>query len=1587
MPQANFNILPKYINTDAPFDSLSGDETPFAAGIEITINQNPDLGIGLNNPTESGQNTINLTPSRSNIAVDNVILPAGINKEIGTFESKLTNELYYLNKNSNGNDGVYVIEGDTGLWKKVLVDPELGFTDNQEAYMKDHRVALRIIYDKDKNIIEKILTITDGNSWQKWILVNAATLTNGFDTSLFPYWVTRQPHFDRRELFEWATRPPMINPIVTPIPNSVGDVGLVNSLIDQAFQFTSRNGNTDGRITALGSYSEPLIIKSEDFLNNPNTLPKRSLIKLDGGSPMTEFKDIFVRKSSKKTQGVASTATWGDWLWVERIYRFGNDPNVLSTPYWLRTDEWANYNYNTEFNTIEYIFDNRRLALIIDQAEANNIQNDIPQKSQAQGVLNDTAALANNLYDYDNAPQTLVDKLAIRVQSTPVFTCTKPLRKLTFYAYVGMRTSDGTYISQVGYVNGSTDPLIRFGGLRQASFIQNKARIDVNESNFFDLNFAGKPGFRLYLKGTPYFADAEWIIVNADNSRTEIQNVYDLSSDDVLELVQQVFEAGGYFAARFTLFVPSDRYIATIGRHNVASTGNYRDTSTYIYGIANSRVKSSTNFLSSNGIYQLTTIKPNAINNNNGILYSKEMEVDCTAGDVDVWGNNADLFYIYCPYLPGGSFRFIEGYIDESAGSPVPVEMFPYHLTNPAFVGTDWGKFTDKNGFYWGFSTFLASDADIEFSAKVNCAFPTTFVIPTSEAGSGWKKNNIAYLSDNNGGVFGDCNRILLTGRMTNLDGTIGYSNVAISIKDGMTVYTDTNGGFTLIIHNGQSFTRSSNIYINAGSNFRITIADCGQVPLFNFDETLVPCVNCQPRTYPLPLNLALNAEGGSITSLKENASYSVGFACADLAGRLMYVNVIDNVQVPSYLQTGSVVSYFFQMAISAALQFQLVNPDMKWFAPYVSPQLNTLKYFQWVGDKLTYIDSNGQVVTDPATAAFVSIFIDSLYNYNVGNNLSLLANWQFTPEDRIRILDNGEGVLFDVATYGDPIDLQVLGSTYNQAAQVAGLLPNPQNPIVNVSTAQTDLATSITLFVRYDKRLDKLFNKTGFWIELYTPFQQTEQVPYSELKWYPLVNGEIAEFTGSPGGVPVFNYPTTINFTYWDTYLFSRNISIPDVGSKWFNHVFASPNVSDSFGANLTSGGRKHVRNDNAKQIWKINNVIKSDVYITTGIINGLGTFKRDKQHETDFSNNNYNGIIAMISLQGNVILFICPNDYFTTNYDFHYSYPNEQGVMVVNLDSGLSRPFQKIGNNFGVAPDDTGTVIVVDEYVFWYDRKNESMIMCDYKAARDISDIEDKEGKKYGIKSYLIEKTKFISDWNQSHNNNSRFDVIAGVDITSNQVYFTFRPRRINSNDPTSYVNQRRNISIAHQETICYDYDTGRWIPNARFTPEGYGNLKGLKTGVQMITFAAGKPYYHSSARNSFLNYYGVQTEPVLMAVFNNEKELVKIFQNMTQDILPDALYIDMVYDNELNSFSYLPANLIVKKENVFYGALLRDMASYLSTDPAESFRSTLVDGKRIFSRYCVVRFVGQLDKLNQYFQLSNISYGAIKSPTNSK
>src|SRR4051812_33489269 len=156
---------PFFLQLDNDELAQKPDEAMFSKNWTFDTNRNKGGDDGNGNPSGSGQNQFVLTPVQSNVEIPNTMLPAGFNRS-SAFESVVSNEVYVFVYNENNDHSIFVIDGNTLSITKVITDSNLQFSDNQEAFIAHHRVILRVVYGEQKEILEKFLIITDGNTWQ-----------------------------------------------------------------------------------------------------------------------------------------------------------------------------------------------------------------------------------------------------------------------------------------------------------------------------------------------------------------------------------------------------------------------------------------------------------------------------------------------------------------------------------------------------------------------------------------------------------------------------------------------------------------------------------------------------------------------------------------------------------------------------------------------------------------------------------------------------------------------------------------------------------------------------------------------------------------------------------------------------------------------------------------------------------------------------------------------------------------------------------------------------------------------------------------------------------------------------------------------------------------------------------------------------------------------------------------------------------------------------------------------------------------------------------------------------------------------------
>lgn len=1521
MAQVTKSVKPIYVATDVDERSQKPDSAKFIKNLRIGFNRN---GRAVGSEANSGSNMGARTPLLSNIACSNLPLPYGFNKSLGSYESQETNELYYFNYNGSGNHGIYMIDGSTMQAHTLIVDPKLGFSLLPQFAIPAHRVHLKVIYSTnaagERIVKEKYLMFTNGHRWQYWINVLAAVKTEGF-TKPDHYWKLHPPHFDRRELFEYATRPPHFAPVVKELPLKTEDKRKRNNMMRRSTQFAYQYIYTDGRTTTLSQYSNPY-----EGTKMSGSAPRCLELTLYAGSPMVEKIRILRRHCD------------GDWKLYDTINKYPscaeNDPAIIGEEYWKRTKAWDGFSYNAADNTIKYTYCSDKECTPFSQEDANRFFTDLPLRSIAMTAAGDAILFGDNEYGYDNLSCEVLSKFKLSTGFTSGGSaggsCMPKTVKITVYS-VAVRDAE---MCQFSWKNGEADKEIKFGGCYVNIF---GTSIKADEANLFELNYADNPGPRMYLAGTPYYAYGKQYKVTPGHKLEEI-GVIDSTINDQLAAVRATFYEGGFYVNKYEFNVPAGRYIARMSRHNTKAEDDYQKTSTYVMGIADSK-----RGLGQQGYLMQSTL----------VTRNKEIEIDATNGDVDLWGTGKDMFYVFVPYDYqedwNHRWRFIEGYVMEDKEDKLPVELL--HV-EPDAGRSEYRRHTDHtdhNGFYWVYSARgEAKEMRAQFSGTFNCNMKNNFFksndVPYKERG--YYKDDI-YMADINGGKFGACNRVILRGTVQDADGN-GIENVAVTVSRGSTAYTLADGTFELIVHNSYEARRLDRIYYNASATGFLTNDDCTPIEVDVYDSSLTQCTVCTERVYPVMIKRKFRSSAGAFTGrgLKGGGRYGIAVIGHDLAGRATYANLIGYVDIPTIIETEKFAFPVITVSVTGSLK---LPSDIAYLSFARTRNLNNESYLQWVGDKIEYLDRSGEVVGTPSVATRARIKIQSLLDYNTENNFSTTTTYQFVRGDYIRIYDDGNGKYFKPDDKGY-LDLQILGTNWNEAQEAMGQAQNNTGGEGDEDQATMDGAH---LIVAHDRRLEDLKDSCGFWIELNRPNECKDKEQYCEIAgMYPVIRGEIKE--------------TAITLDTWDTFFQQRIIPNKECAGKAILHPFESNSITDFWGENCGSCGRLTIRDEGAKRRWYPDDVIKSDELVNEGRYNGLGTFR--EKNRKQFKGQSWGGIIAMHA-ERNIIGYVCQNDWFTTDYEMNVARVREDGVVLATLPNALGDPNQKVGSNWGCEYEHTSSILFEDGKIFYCDAKNANVVALDYRQASDLASIDNK--------SYFTEKFKFVMDYNRSacmgDYEKNAIDIIAGYDPLHRELHITFRPRRNNSVSPSAFANNEREIKMDHQETFTFSLDDGKWVRFAGFCPEAYGTFRNAKTGVEMVSFSVGVPFTHNSRNvTSFNNFFSVPTERVLDVVFNDEERI--IYQNVIVDDPHLPWFIDKIETSEHNCFSYLPLSYFKKKMNVWYAELLRDMNSYNVQD-GYLYRTMLIDGKTLFGDWARMRFVGDPRKTDAYSELKGL------------
>lgn len=1481
----------------------------------------------------------------------------------------------------------------------------------------------------EKVIFEKELFFVDGKNNNRQLNVLASRGSNSFTTD---YFKPVYPHITEKcDLITLAPVAPIYSPQWSLIDrieqldaNGLGtghaiDKELPNKLFDHALQLSYQFVYTDARPSSVSMYSKTMIVGGTDCSEgNPETQPRCANVKFWVGNAHVEKINIFVRENPI-----------GNWTLYDTIKKFDCD-DVDS--YWTRNidTQWNDYGYDVINNTITYTFCNDKQCTPVDQALFTHIENEVPFASQAMCAAGDALLLSDNLRDSDNLPCEVIDRFSISVEPQADDSCAIEKRKIVMYVAIKNDSVDADGNGgEYGFLwgdnsKGSNQPIDNhyyFGGMgmrnKQCDGTKTpKVAIDdfwKDYEQYVPSEIDGNTGgFVGYLSGTNFQAISKQVKFNFNNCTEED---YGIVFSDVTKMnnkngsfdgiVKSLYNGEYVFLQKFVFEdIPSGKYVFRIAGHRTGTNVGFERTSTYVYGYDNISTcdvlindypdstgaiknwfewtidvcndgynslqdqidRGSVMVIIDNTLPDFETITQEVCNNVIDYNLIRELYLyEDTAFSIPLEMQQLNYHVGTVQTFASGVKEWTD---DILMGDPLlPCGIFPFNYKQSIGlrVGTDQPKVTDHNGFvfhrerFWrwrvGYS-LLCTVVDFtafhkepmlgqfsvgyidECTPKETDKFqigkpqvtPPVNVIQNA-SGKGSKGLN-GTIQKSLGIDTKVCDRVLIKGRLVDQQNkplvgiTVGYTQSQFVRTDGF-------GGFKVYAHFPVSgSTRCDNLIIsNSGAACQIVCIGCVTCCDQLYENICLPnCEDCEK----------MEIDKGILIFQKVNTPdkglrgrYGVGVEGWDYYGRIVTggVNLIDYMNVPQCWTKHPIVHVTWS---------GILPKEIKWLTFSNTANLYGT-VLDWIADKFQLLDSDGNVTTNKGNAQAVAVQMPSLLGYNNAHNFNTLSTYGFVKGDMLKIIDDCE----------NPILYLISGTTFGVPDQTALQTTVSVTNSAGTATSKTNFATDngSTIIIPYDNQIDDLLTKCAIKIEIIRPYKCENNLnPFGEQgQSIPVIDGVPSAYS--------------IIIDAFDIFKIYRNIGkIKDCAQNPNDDPYFSNNVTDFWGANVTSWGRVLSENPYAERKWKGKEIAKSHEWINNGIINGLATFWGE-------NTKNYKGSDDIVSIHAekNILIVITTLDWFTAPYEYNYLRTTQDGQIIANLPDNLGDAMMKVGMNFGCKLEHTNTIVYHEGMVYWLDANNSADIFCDYREAKDMS-----VGK---YKGYLMSKLKFITDYNNSIKDDADyldkyFEVQRGLDPMHKELITTFRRR-----DVGDFDNENRAVFIEESETIVFNLEAG-FLSNFRgYTAEYYSKLRNAKSGSQLFSFKNGVPYLNNNLSGTRNTFFGNTQTSVITVCVNANDSKEKIFQSISQEILPNNLFVDSIITSEKNSFSYVPQNYWKRKENTWYSEILRDMSSYF--DANFMHVSTLIEGKRMFGKYAEIRFVMISAKQDEYFELGKI------------
>lgn len=965
-------LLPQRLELDLGDEYMTPDVARFIKNLSFfrsdtsEVSENKSSAAGKYKPLES---TIEFDPSFR--------LPAGYNHFLGAFSSKEENCIIFHYYNDNGRHGIYYIEGDSVVIKTVYIDECLNYQLKPENFIHEGGAWLEVFKYNDPSTglprKRSYYNFTDGYNYMRFICIEDAIATNGFDATLFQYFINPHP---KCLLINAGLEPPKGCIEIEEVTNE--NPALQNNLKFNTWQFMVRFIDVYGRPSEWSDVSDIYIPGSNDCIGSSDRLARCLDLTFDAGSPLVNIAEIAFRNCN-------------DPQWYKDNSIFLYKGSNLGD-WWMRPRNPA-INYNPSTNKITYRFCKDKECNPIAQEETNRTENPLPRITQSVAKMGKFLSLWDNLNGFFPFEQDIMDKVSLTV--TPPSTTALVVRNIEIFVPI---INPYTFTQQPIYKDKEGDGRWVWGG--RYTNVNNY----VNEiSSAYKQHFGDddRNGFIGYLAGTgepPNSTVSELYYVDSSNEMVKVED-FDI-------VFNQPYSRKWYLRFAFNSVAPAT-YVFRIASHLAKLTDdNFQHTSTYTAG----------SFAWAN-----KTVNPNNI-----VDDAKELVINVCDDNYSSL-DDTKVLAIYdltnpAPLPLAFSTKVTAGYSYEKAVDAVnefPVELLKVNSSSiqPApHEKVVQSQFTDHNGFY--FVSRTTGNYQVEILGMCGCNNYKQLSFFNVAASIGLHEHDFIISSGTQCPDYSTdiCNRILVTGKVVLCDSDVGVPGVGVVLTRGSYAITGADGTFTLIAHDNNyqnPFTRIDKLY------YVPTICaykGCDDGCLTGIEVVIYKCDVCTERTFDAGTR---EVKFDVVRGLLSGGNYGVAIWGSDWLGRHQFAQTKDSLYftTPTLIQTNVLAPSTIALTINPAATFPDWVDEIK---VGITKELSMGGvYMTWIVDRVEFIDNSGKVNTIAPTQ--IKIYYGSLIEYNKQNNFNTTTGWQF-------IVQNPDGVNTDVNQTSDFVEFYING-------------------------------------------------------------------------------------------------------------------------------------------------------------------------------------------------------------------------------------------------------------------------------------------------------------------------------------------------------------------------------------------------------------------------------------------------------------------------------------------------------------------------------------------------------------------------------